>query len=166
MGEWSSLLGNRKSENCLDLVEELIQSYKILGFMSLNLRFLHSHSAFFSDNLGWSFRKQCQIPPVNCCSGKVNKIISITVLIIVDASLLYFATPLISFFFGLWKLTRLFMKIWHEKWNQPIVIFFSVYCLLPYYLLILKLFRLLYKIPDNNDIRWVNSSYFAVSGIG
>lgn len=49
----SNFLGNRKSENYKDLVEELIQSYKTLGCnMSLKLHFLHSHLEFFPDNLG------------------------------------------------------------------------------------------------------------------
>jgi hypothetical protein len=46
-------LGNRKSEQYAQIVEELILSFQEMGCnMSLKLHFLHSHLDFFPENLG------------------------------------------------------------------------------------------------------------------
>ncbi|UYV84647.1 hypothetical protein LAZ67_X002946 [Cordylochernes scorpioides] len=58
--EWNSFLnvcknflGSVKVENYLDIVNDLLLSYKALGCnMSLKIHFLHSHLDFFPDNLG------------------------------------------------------------------------------------------------------------------
>lgn len=48
-----NFLGNNKTDNYKDLVEELLQNYKALGCnMSLKIHFLHSHLDFFPENLG------------------------------------------------------------------------------------------------------------------
>lgn len=48
-----NFLGNTKSENYRELVEELLTAYHILKCnMSLKLHFLHSHLDFFPENLG------------------------------------------------------------------------------------------------------------------
>lgn len=49
----NNFLGNNKSENYRELVEELLTAYHILECnMSLKLHFLHSHLDFFPENLG------------------------------------------------------------------------------------------------------------------
>lgn len=49
----SNFLGNNKSQNYRELVEELLTAYQILKCnMSLKLHFLHSHLDFFPENLG------------------------------------------------------------------------------------------------------------------
>lgn len=46
-------LGNHRSPNYMDIVQELLQSYEALGCkMSLKVHFLMSHMDFFSDNMG------------------------------------------------------------------------------------------------------------------
>ena len=46
-------LGNNKSENYKDIVENLIEQYRTQGCrMSLKLHHLHSHLGFFKENLG------------------------------------------------------------------------------------------------------------------
>ena len=48
-----NFLGNAKSENYKDIVENMIQAYKIMGCnMSLKIHFLSSHLDFFPENLG------------------------------------------------------------------------------------------------------------------
>ncbi|UYV81282.1 hypothetical protein LAZ67_20000646 [Cordylochernes scorpioides] len=48
-----NFLGSVKVENYRDIVNDLLLSYKALGFnMSLKIHFLHSHLDFFPDNLG------------------------------------------------------------------------------------------------------------------
>ena len=48
-----NFLGNHKSENYKDLINELIMSYKALGCnMSLKIHMLDSHLCFFPANLG------------------------------------------------------------------------------------------------------------------
>lgn len=49
----NNFLGDNKSENYRELVEELLTAYHILECnMSLKLHFLHSHLDFFPENLG------------------------------------------------------------------------------------------------------------------
>lgn len=49
----SNFLGNKKSPNYAELVENLLASYRQLGArMSLKIHFLHNHLYFFPDNLG------------------------------------------------------------------------------------------------------------------
>lgn len=49
----SGFLGNNKSSNYREIVEQLLQNYKKIGAnMSLKIHFLHSHLDFFPDNLG------------------------------------------------------------------------------------------------------------------
>ena len=49
----TNFLGNRKSENYQQLVEDMLSCYKKLGCnMSLNIHFLHSHLDFFPENCG------------------------------------------------------------------------------------------------------------------
>lgn len=49
----NNFLGNNKSENYRELVDELLTAYHILECnMSLKLHFLHSHLDFFPENLG------------------------------------------------------------------------------------------------------------------
>ena len=46
-------LGNHRSPNYMDTVQELLQSYETLGCkMSLKVHFLMSHMDFFPDNMG------------------------------------------------------------------------------------------------------------------
>ena len=46
-------LGNNKSENYKDIVENLIEQYRTQGCrISLKLHYLHSHLDFFKENLG------------------------------------------------------------------------------------------------------------------
>jgi hypothetical protein len=46
-------LGNRRTDNHKDLVEELLSSYKKLGCnMSLKIHFLSSHLDYFPENCG------------------------------------------------------------------------------------------------------------------
>lgn len=46
-------LGNNKEENYIELVHDLLKTYKTLGCrMSLKIHFLHSHLDFFPQNLG------------------------------------------------------------------------------------------------------------------
>lgn len=46
-------LGNHRSPNYMDIVQELLQSYEALGCkMSLKVHFLMSHMDFFPDNMG------------------------------------------------------------------------------------------------------------------
>ena len=46
-------LGNNKDPNYVQLIERLIECYKIMGCrMSLKLHMLHSHLDFFRENLG------------------------------------------------------------------------------------------------------------------
>lgn len=48
-----NFLGNKKSPNYLQIVSELLESYKRMGCnMSLKIHFLDSHLDFFPDNLG------------------------------------------------------------------------------------------------------------------
>jgi len=48
-----NFLGNEKSEDYQNLVEELLENFKQLGcLMSLKLHFLHSHLDYFPQNLG------------------------------------------------------------------------------------------------------------------
>lgn len=49
----SGFLGGTKAANYSELVDQLVQSYNMMGCnMSLKLHFLHSHLSFFHDNLG------------------------------------------------------------------------------------------------------------------
>lgn len=46
-------LGNNKDQNYEQIVEELLESYNLLGCrMSLKIHFLHSRLSFFPENLG------------------------------------------------------------------------------------------------------------------
>ena len=46
-------MGNRRAQNCEELVNNLLQSYQKLGCnMSLKTHFLHSHLDFFPENCG------------------------------------------------------------------------------------------------------------------
>ena len=46
-------LGNRKDENYVPTVNDLLDSYKNMGCrMSLKMHFLHSHLDFFPESLG------------------------------------------------------------------------------------------------------------------
>ncbi|KAI6647100.1 hypothetical protein LOD99_8937 [Oopsacas minuta] len=48
-----SFLGNHKVDNYADIVERLIENYKMLGArMSIKIHFLHSHLNYFPKNLG------------------------------------------------------------------------------------------------------------------
>ena len=48
-----NFLGNTKSENYENIVNELLENYKNIGCsMSLKLHFLHSHLEYFPQNLG------------------------------------------------------------------------------------------------------------------
>jgi hypothetical protein len=48
-----NFLGNNKSPNYSQLIEELIEAYRVMGCnMSLKIHFLHSHLDFFPPNLG------------------------------------------------------------------------------------------------------------------
>lgn len=48
-----NFLGNQKSEDYQNLVEEMLENYNRLGcLMSLKLHFLHSHLDYFPENLG------------------------------------------------------------------------------------------------------------------
>ena len=47
------ILGNRRAQNCEELVNNLLQSYLKLGYnMSLKTHFPHSHLDFFPENCG------------------------------------------------------------------------------------------------------------------
>jgi len=46
-------LGNRRAQNCEELVNNLLQNYQKIGCnMSLKIHFLHSHLDFFPENCG------------------------------------------------------------------------------------------------------------------
>ena len=46
-------LGNHKAANYQDVLQDLLTSYKAMGYnMSLNIPFLESHLEFFPENLG------------------------------------------------------------------------------------------------------------------
>ena len=46
-------LGNIRTDNYEDLISELVESYRSMGWkMSLKLHYLHSHIEFFLPNLG------------------------------------------------------------------------------------------------------------------
>lgn len=48
-----NFLGNNKSPNYKDIVEDLVKNYEAMGVhMSLKIHFLHSHLDFFPENLG------------------------------------------------------------------------------------------------------------------
>lgn len=48
-----NFLGNKKSDNYKEIVENLLQNYERMGVnMSLKIHFLHSHLDFFPENLG------------------------------------------------------------------------------------------------------------------
>ncbi len=48
-----NFLGNKRSDDYHQRIDELLKSYKILGCkMSLKVRFLHSHLSFFPENCG------------------------------------------------------------------------------------------------------------------
>ena len=48
-----NFLGNFKAENYVELVDNMLKAYKIIGCrMSLKMHFLHSHLDFFPPNLG------------------------------------------------------------------------------------------------------------------
>ncbi|UYV61239.1 hypothetical protein LAZ67_1004007 [Cordylochernes scorpioides] len=56
-----NFLGSVKVENYLDIVNNLLLSYKALGCnMSLKIHFLHSHLDFFPDNLGAVSDEHCE----------------------------------------------------------------------------------------------------------
>ena len=48
-----NFLGNQKSVNYRDMVDDLVNSYQAMGCnMSLKIKFLDSHFDIFPDNLG------------------------------------------------------------------------------------------------------------------
>lgn len=48
-----NFLGNNKSENYIEVVEEFLMAYSVMGCnMSIKIHFLHSHIDFFPNNLG------------------------------------------------------------------------------------------------------------------
>jgi hypothetical protein len=48
-----NFLGNKKAENCEDMISELIENYRALGCnTSLKMHFLDSHLDFLPQNLG------------------------------------------------------------------------------------------------------------------
>jgi len=65
-------LGNHKSANYQDIVQDLLTSYKAVGWnMSLKIHFLESHLDFFPENLGKSqWRTRWKIPPRHYDYGK------------------------------------------------------------------------------------------------
>ena len=57
----SNFLGNTKSSNYKELVKKLLCAFQKLGCnISVKLHFLHSHSNYFPDNLGYMSEEQSE----------------------------------------------------------------------------------------------------------